>query len=342
MYLPILADLQHRDTKATLMERRKLLSVLAASSLLPWTQSSAQAGFPSRPIRLVMPFAAGGAPDVIARALAVQMGKQLGQSVFVENKPGANGIIASQEVARAAPDGHTLLIVTGSHTTNPSIYRRLPYDTLKDFAPITQITTTPGLVLVLNPQLPIRTPQEFIEAAKGGRVAFGSPGVGNSLHLPGELMNTQVGTKLLHVPYKGAAPAVNAVIGGEIQAAFLTPSAASPLVKNGQVRAIAVTSANRLSMFADVPTLTESAIPGFVYSGAWMGMVAPGNTPITTTRRLASEARLALQAPDINGRLTSEGSEIVASSPDDFARFLVQDMARFAELVRKAGIQPIE
>ncbi|MEN9417314.1 MAG: hypothetical protein RI988_934 [Pseudomonadota bacterium] len=324
------------------MQRRMLVRALTVGALTPWGLARAQAGFPSRPVRLVMPFAAGGAPDVIARALAVQLGKQLGQNVFVENKLGANGIIASQEVVRATPDGHTLLIVTGSHTTNPSIYRRLPYDTLKDFAPVTQITTTPGLVLVVNPRLPIRTPEAFIEAAKSGSVAFGSPGVGNSLHLPGELLNAQAGTKLLHVPYKGAAPAVNAVIGGEIQAAFLTPSAASPIVKSGQVRAVAVTSANRLPMFGDVPTFNESAVPGFIYSGAWMGVVAPGGTPVGIAQRLAQEFRKALQVPELSSRLTTEGSEIVASSPEEFSRFLVQDMARFAELVRKAGIQPID
>ena len=324
------------------MERRLVISALPALALAPWKTARAQGSFPSRSVRLVMPFAAGGAPDVIARALAVQLGKQLGQSVFVENKLGANGIIASQEVVRAAPDGHTLLIVTGAHTTNPSIYRRLPYDTLKDFAPITQITTTPGLVLVINPQLPFRTPQAFIEAARSGNVAFGSPGVGNSLHLPGELLNAQAGTKLLHVPYKGAAPAVNAVIGGEIQAAFLTPSAAAPLLRTGQLRAVAVTSGSRLGLFPDVPTLNEAAVPGFVYTGAWMGMVAPGGTPAAVTQRLSQEIRKALQTPELNSRLTSEGSEIVASSPEDFGRFLVQDMARFAELVRKAGIQPIE
>jgi tripartite-type tricarboxylate transporter receptor subunit TctC len=324
------------------MQRRCLIGGLAASALLPWSVARAQAGFPSRPVRMVMPFAAGGAPDVLARTLAVQLGKQLGQSVFVENKLGANGIVASQEVVRAAPDGHTLLIVTGSHTTNPSIRRRLPYDTLKDFAPVTQITTTAGLALVVNPQLPFRTPQAFIEAAKGGSVAFGSPGVGNSLHLPGELMNVMAGTRLLHVPYKGAALAVNAVIGGEIQAAFLTPSAAAPLIRSGQLRAIAVTSAQRLALFPDVPTLAESAMPGFVYSGAWMGLVAPGGTPSAITQRLAAEIRQVLQSPDLHTRLTAEGSEIVASTPEEFARFLVQDMARFAEIVRQAGIQPIE
>lgn len=324
------------------MERRLVIGALSALALAPWKPARAQGTFPTRPVRLVMPFAAGGAPDVIARALAVQLGKQLGQSVFVENKLGANGIIASQEVVRAAPDGHTLLIVTGAHTTNPSIYRRLPYDTLKDFAPITQITTTPGLVLVINPQLPIRTPQAFIDAARSGNVAFGSPGVGNSLHLPGELLNAQAGTKLLHVPYKGAAPAVNAVIGGEIQAAFLTPSAAAPLLRSGQLRAVAVTSASRLGLFPDVPTLNESAVPGFVYAGAWMGVVAPGGTPAAITQRLSQEMRKALQTPELNSRLTSEGSEIVASAPEEFGRFLVQDTARFAELVRKAGIQPIE
>lgn len=325
------------------MQRRWIVAALAAAAAaVPLTWAQAQADFPNRTVRLVVPFAAGGAPDVVARMLAAQLAKQLGQAVIVENKLGANGIVASQEVARAAPDGHTLLVVTGSHSTNPSIYRRLPYDTVKDFAPVTQIFSAPGLVLVINPKLPIRTPQDFIDAGKTGNLAFGSPGVGNSLHLPGELMNVMAGTKLLHVPYKGAAPAVQAVVGGEIQAAFLTPTAALPLVKGGQVRAVAITSARRLRLLPDVPTLTESAMPGFVYSGAWMGLVAPGGTPAAVTQRLANEVRQALRTPELHDKLSAEENELVASNPDEFGRFLVQDMARFADLVRKAGIPPIE
>jgi tripartite-type tricarboxylate transporter receptor subunit TctC len=321
------------------MNRRDLLGALAASAALP---AFAQQPFPNRPIRFVVPFAAGGAPDVIARQVGVQLGRQLGQSVVVENKLGANGIVASQDVARAAPDGHTLLVATGSHTTNPSIYRKLPYDTAKDFAPVTQIFSAPGLVLIVNPKLDIRTPQQFIEAGKAGKIAYGSPGVGNSLHLPGELLNVTTGTKLLHVPYKGASLAVNGVLSGEVQAAFVTPTAAMPLVKAGQVRPLAITSAKRLKLLPDVPTFAEAAIPGFVYSGAWMGLLAPGATPLPILQKLSAEVGKALRTPELYDRLTAEENIVVASTPEDFGKFLEQDMQHFADIVKKAGIQPVD
>lgn len=324
------------------MQRRDMLRGLGAVAAAHTLGAHAQQAFPNRPIRFVVPFAAGGAPDVIARQLGIQLGKQLGQSVVVENKLGANGIVASQDVARAAPDGHTLLVVTGSHTTNPSIYRKLPYDTVKDFAPVTQIFSAPGLVLIVNPKLDVKTPQQFLEAGRAGKIAYGSPGIGNSLHLPGELLNVLTGTKLLHVPYKGASLAVNGVLSGEVQAAFVTPTAAMPLVRAGQVRPVAISSAKRINVLPDVPTFAEASIPGFIYSGAWMGLVAPGATPKPILERLSMEIGKALRAPEIYDKLVAEENIVVASTVDEFARFLTEDMARFADIVKKAGIQPVD
>lgn len=324
------------------MRRRDVLGWLCASAAAHAVPVWAQRGLGTRPIRLVVPFSAGGTPDVIARVLANSLAKQIGQGVFVENKAGANGIVASSEVAKAAPDGHTLLVATGSHTTNPSIYRKLPYDTVRDFSPVTLLFTAPGLVLVVNPKVPAKTPQEFLELAKTGKAAFGSPGVGNSLHIPGELLNVMAGTKLLHVPFKGASLAVNALLAGDIQAAFLVTTAALPLIKAGQARAIAVTSAKRLTSLPDVPTLGEAAMPGFSYSGAWMGILAPAATPPAVVQRLSTEIRQALRSPEVHEKLVSEENIPVGNTPDEFAKFLAQDTARMAKLVKEANIPPVD
>lgn len=328
------------------MKRRKFLSMtatLASIFLMSGQTSHAQVSrYPVRPVKLLVPFSPGGAPDVIARIIAQRLSEGLGQNVIVENRPGANGIIATQEVARATPDGHTLLFTTGSHTSNPAVYKKLPYDTVRDFAPITQVAAVSGLMLVVNPQQKINTVSEFLADARAGKINYGSPGTGNSLHLPGELLNAMASTKLTHIPYKGGGPALLAVASGEIQATFLPPGSALPAVKTGKVRPIATTGTARDPLFPDVPTLAEAGIKGFDYPGGWMGVLAPAKTPPEIQQKLATEIRKVLLSGEVNGRLVSEGNRIVGSGPDEFARFIKEDLARFSAIAKVAKIEPVE
>jgi tripartite-type tricarboxylate transporter receptor subunit TctC len=334
--------LYHPEEETSMKYRSLLYAALAAICLAahPLPLFAQADDYPKHPIHILVPFSPGGTPDVFARLLGQQLTKKWGQAVVVENRPGGNSIIASDAVAKAAPDGYTLLFTTGSFTINPAIYRKLPYDTLRDFAPVTQFYKSPGFVLVVNPKLPIHSVGDFIALGKQGKIAYGSPGVGNSLHLPGELLNVMAGTKLLHVPYKGASLALNAVIGGEIQAAFLTPSAALPVVQGNQVRAVAVTSATRVPIFPDVPTLAEGGVTGFDFNGGWNGIFAPANTPLAIVHKLASAVKEVLQDPELKARIAAEGGAPVGNTPEEFSAFIQRDTETFAKLVKAAGIEP--
>ncbi len=318
--------------------RRHILATLAASAA---TQKAfSQQDFPGKPIRLLVPFSAGGSPDLLARLVAVQLGKQLGQNVVVDNRLGANGIIAAEAVANAPPDGYTLLLTTGSHTINPSIYKKLPYDTLRDFTPVSQLIVAPALVLVVNPAFPAKTIGDFLTLARktDGNVSYGSPGTGNTLHLAGELLNMSAGTRMLHVPYKGAAPALAAVMGGEVSACFLSTTAALIAIKGGQVRPLAVTSASRIASLPATPTLAESGVSGFDYNGGWTGILAPGKTPRPIVQKLSSEIQKALQVRSVKEQLLAWDNVPVASTPDEFARFIQGDIEKFALIVKQANV----
>ena len=317
--------------------RRTLLSATALAALgLP---ARAQAAWPSHSIRMLLPFAAAGGPDAIARMLAQQMARQLGQGVVIDNKPGGNSILAADLVAKAPADGYTLLYTTGSHTTNPSIYKKMPFDALRDFAPVSLVRTTSGFVMVINPALPYRTVPEFLAAARTGKVAFGSPGIGNSLHLPGELLNLMAGTKLLHVPYKGASLALNAVISGEVQATFLSVTAALPTIQGGQVRALAVTSRERLPALPEVPTFAEAGVPGYLFAGGWQGVLAPAATPPDIVNRLSLEIRRALETPELRGKIIAEDATPAGNTPQEFARFLQDDLESVGKIIKAIGLQ---
>lgn len=318
--------------------RRHALATLAAMAGASSLPSLAQSDFPNRPIRLLVPFAAGGAPDVLARLITQAVTQAAGYNFIIDNRPGGNGIIATDAVAKAAPDGYTLLYTTGSHTINSHVYKKLPFDVLRDFTGVTQVRTAPGVVLVVTPSLPVKNMAEFIALAKNGKVAYGSPGVGNTLHLPGELLNVMAGTKLLHVPYKSAAPALNAVIGGEIQAAFLSATAALPPMKAGQVRALAVTSPQRLPGLTDVPTVAESGVPGYEIDGGWQGFFAPAGTPQAVVQKLSSELARAIQSPEISRRIVSDASVPIGNTPEEFNRFVAADAQRVGKLVKAVGI----
>jgi tripartite-type tricarboxylate transporter receptor subunit TctC len=323
-----------------MLNRRTAATALGLGAVGLWTgdPARAQAAYPSRTIRLLVPFAPGGAPDVVARVLAQQLGQQLGQSVVSDNKPGGNSIVAADLVAKAPADGYTLLFNTSSHTINPFVYKKLPFDTFTDFAPVSLLKRTPGLVLVVGPGTRAANLKDFIAEARGGKLAFGSPGIGNPQQLPGEQLNIMAGTKLLHVPYRGGNLALNAVVAGEIACAFVSVISAKGPIEAGQVRALGVTSAQRLSALPNVPTIAESGVPGYDMDGGWQGIFAPAATPKDIVARLATEIGKAVRSPPVSARIREDDSEPVGNSPEAFAKFLREDAERMGRIVKTVGI----
>lgn len=298
--------------------------------------------YPARPVRMLVTFTAGGTPDAIARIVAGQVERQLGQSIVIDNRAGANGIIGTDIVAKSAPDGYTLLHVTGSFVINPRIYRALPYDIFRDFAPVTNLCLGTGYLLLVHPSVPAQSVKELIALAKNKDkpLSYGTPGVGNTLHLATELFNVKAGTYLQHVPYKGVAPALNALLAGEIQTMFMPPTIAVQHVKAGKARALGFTGAKRWAFMPEVPTIAESGVPDFQITGAWHGWLAPAQTPKAVIARIQAEAGKALQTPRVKEFILAGGYEPDGSTPEEFRRFLYSEAERYAEAVRAAGIKP--
>lgn len=315
--------------------RRRTL--LGATAMLPAVRAAAQAPWPAQPIRFVVPFPPGGLADLLARALAARLPQLLGQPVIVENRPGAGGNIGAEAAARATPDGYTLMMaVSGILAANRALYRSLPYDSLRDFAPISQVAILPNLIVV-NPDLPVRDIAGLIAYAKQnpGKLFYGSAGSGTSLHLAAALFAAQAGIEMVHVPYRGGAPAAVDLMAGKIQMIASPMVEVIGAVQAGQLRPLAVTTAKRSPLLPEVPTVGET-LPGFEIP-LWNGIVAPAGTPPAAIARLSAELRAALRSDELKRRLAEQGSEPLPSTPEEFASYIRAEIPRWAEIVRVSG-----
>lgn len=293
--------------------------------------------YPARPIRLIVPAPPGGTTDLLGRVIGTRLGEALGQQVVIDNRGGAGGIVGTDMLTKAPPDGHTLAVIYTPHTVLPHLQKQLPYDALADITPISMVTTAP-LVLVVNPALPVRNVRELIALAKKQPVVYGSAGNGSGGHLSGELLKQMAGIQATHVPYKGAGPAAMDVVSGQLQFQFAAQITAQGFIRSGRLRAIAVTSTQRTPGLPDIPTVAESGVPGFVVVN-WFGMIAPARTPRAVVTQLNAEIVRILQLPDVRTKLTGEGSEIVGDTPAQFAAFLRADFEKWGKVIRASGLK---
>jgi tripartite-type tricarboxylate transporter receptor subunit TctC len=287
-----------------------------------------------------VPFAPGGGQDLAARTIGAKLAESLGQSVVIDNRPSANGIVASEIVARAAPDGHTLYIVSTPFVVAPSLARKLPFDPVRDFAPVTRVSTAPG-VLIVNPNLGVRSVADLIKLAKAkpGTLTFGTAGVGAQSHLSAELFKMMAGVDMIHVPYKGSALATTAVLANEVTLSFTNPSNAIGHGKAGRLRLLAVTTAERSAVLPGVPTVAESGLPGYE-NAIRNGILLPGRTPAPLIARFNAEIRKALASPEVVQKLTAEGATPSTDEPAAYAQFLAVEIAKWAKVVKAAGMRP--
>ncbi|MCC6532447.1 MAG: tripartite tricarboxylate transporter substrate binding protein [Burkholderiales bacterium] len=310
-----------------------------ALALLSLPLSAISQTYPLKTVRLIVPIAAGGSTDISARALARQLTDAWKQNVVVDNRPGATTVIGTELVAKAAPDGYTLLVTLAPFAVNPSLHAKLTYDTLTDFAAITLINTTP-LVVVVNPTVPARSIKELIALARAhpGKLNFGSAGSGGSNHLAGELFNTMAGVKMVHVPYKGNAPALTDLVGGHVDLIFNGVLSALPLIKSGKLRALAITSRSRSAALPDLPTVSESGLKGFE-AVAWVGLSAPANTPKQVIARINADCVRIIRGAEFSERMTRDGSIPVGNTPEQYAAFVQEEIVKWAKVVKFAGVK---
>jgi tripartite-type tricarboxylate transporter receptor subunit TctC len=322
-------------------QNMKVLLLALAALTLTWVLSSdtALALYPERVVRIVVPFAPGGGTDVIARTLAQEMTKELGASVIIENRPGAGTIIGTQAVAASAPDGYTLLMGTFAHAVNPSLNAKLPYDAHKDFAPVALVARSFNVVVV-NPKSSFQSIADLIAAAKAnpGKLSYGTFGTGTSAHLAGELFKRMAGVDLVAVPYKGAAPAITDLIGGQIEVMFTTVASAASLIEGEQLRALAVTSAQRSPAFPQLPTVAEAGVPGYA-AESWYGLFAPAKTAPDIIERLNKSAAVAVKSEAFQRLAVNEGLVTVADAPEELDRYWRGEEERWRKLIEDAGIK---
>jgi len=313
-------------------------AALWLAALLAATGAAAQR-YPDRPIRIVVAFAPGGAVDIVTRTVGQKIGEQVGQPVVVDNRPGGNANIGATMVARATPDGYTLLTASGANVVNMTLFPDLPYDALRDFAPISQIGFGPQVVIV-NTSLPVKSVSDLLALAraKPGQLSYASGGVGTSQHLTGELFKSVGQVDILHVPYKGGAPALVDIIGGRVAFMFINTLEALPHAKAGKVRILAIANAKRSAVFPDTPTFAESGMPNFE-SVTWWGLVAPAGTPKAVIARLHAETVKALGTPEVKERFAALGAEILASTPEQFGAFMRAEAKKWGTVIKSTGIK---
>ena len=323
-----------------LLSRIAFLSLLGCATLFACGGALRAETYPSHAIRVIVPFPGGGGVDTIARILKPDLEQQLGQPIVVENKPGAASILGTEFVAKSPPDGYTLLFCLNPHIVNAYLYKKLPYDPLRSFAPISLVATTPN-VLVVNPSLKAASVKELIALAKAhpGTLNFGSAGVGSPFHLAGALFNEMADVNIVHVPYKGGPQATLGLLGGQVQIMFGNLFNVLPYLKSKQLKALAVTSTTRLDVMPDVPTIAEAGVPGYEF-GSWFGLLAPAGTPPEIINRLYSAIQNTIKSPDIKKKIAAQGAELVGDTPQQFAEFLKQDMEKWGPVIKQAGLQP--
>jgi tripartite-type tricarboxylate transporter receptor subunit TctC len=322
------------------MRTRKLRGVLFGATFLLAAAGAHAETYPSKTIKMVVPFPAGGTTDVLARIIGQELTKAWGQQVIIDNRPGAGGNIGADVVAKSPADGYTLLMGTvGTHGINVSLYKKMPYDAVKDFAPITLVAAVPNL-LVVHPSVPVNSVKELIAYAKANptKLAYASSGNGTSIHLSAELFKTMTGVQMTHVPYKGSAPALTDLLGGQVQLMFDNMPTALPHAKAGKLRPLAVTTAKRSPAMPDLPTIAEAGVPGYEAS-SWFGVLAPAGTPKDVVTKLNKEIVRILALPEIKERLSGQGAEPVGDTPEQFAAHIKAEIAKWERVVKASGAQ---
>ena len=321
------------------IRKHLLRATLLAAVWIGALACAAAAEYPTRPIRLIVPFAAGGGNDTVARLVGAQLAARLGEQVVVDNRAGAGGVVGAELAARAAPDGYTLFLGgVGSHAINPNLHEHLPYDPIKDFAPVSLLASAP-LILVVHPSVAANSVQELIALAraKPGMLNYASNGNGSSSHLAAVMFASMTGIDIVHVPYKGLSPALTDLLGGQVQLMFSSVVAILPHVQSGRLRALAISGSKRLSLMPDLPTIAEAGVPGYQTS-SWYGILAPAGTPKDIVSRLYTEIVKVLAEPDVRKALAAEGADPVGSSPEEFAMYIQAEKDRLGKLIRNSKI----
>lgn len=321
------------------MQTMRILCCLAAcaSAMLP--QALYAQAYPLKPIRMIVPWPPGGGTDIVARTLAQKMSENMSQQVFIENKPGAAAIIGTDLVAKAAPDGYTVLMGNlGPNAANAALYKQLPYDVVKDFAPVSLVATAP-YIMVVHPSVPAKSVQEFIDLAKKspGKLNFGTGGIGSPPHLATELFAMLAGVRMEHIPYKGGSAHTTALLGGQVQLTLNSPLEVLPHARAGKLRALAITTSERSAIAPELPTLAEAGVPGYEFL-VWWGLLAPPKTPADIVARLHAEATKALRSPDVRERMTRLGANVVGGTPQEFAAYIQSEMDKWKKVALEAKL----
>jgi len=321
-----------------MMNRLSSRAVVVGCALCAATPAALGQAYPTKPVRMIAASSPGSAVDIVARIVAQKLGEQLGQQVVVDNRAGAGGNLGAELAAKAAPDGYTLFMGTPAHAINTGLYRKLNYDLIRDFSPVTQVTSG-QYVVVVHPSLPAKSIRELIALARGkpGQLNYASAGSGNATHLAGELFASATRIKLVHVPYKGSGPAVTDLVGGQVQLMFANLVAALPQVKTGRIRALAVTGQTRAAAAPELPTVIEAGVPGYVVT-SWFGVLVPAATPRELIMKLNAELARTMSAPDVRDRLAADGAEPTTGTPEQFGAFGRAEITRWTKVVKDAGI----